>query len=212
MSVHQLRSRRPALIAIALLLLAAFAAAAPRTEAAPHRAREAPGPWCGGVLWRQMTFSDPDRAKVSVTPETTAIARIAELSTPGRLTTARTTSFQRNVWHLRAVVDRYRIASNGEIVLILFSIDSGRYMNAYLPNPRCLSNRTRRRSAILAARKAFTSHCPVVTAAWQLLGATVDVTGVGFWNPVRTTRGALPNGAELRPVTELAIDFGCGVG
>lgn len=210
--MQQLRSRRPALIASAVLVLAAYAAAAPRTQAAPHRAHEAPGSWCGGVLWRQMAFSDPDRSKVSVASENTTIAKMAELSSPGKITTARTTSFQRNVWHLHAVVDRYRIASNGEIVLILFSIDSGRYMNAYMPNPHCLSSRTRERSAILAARKAFVRHCPVVTTAWQLLGATVDVSGVGFWNPVRTTRGALPNGAELRPVTNLAIDFGCGVG
>jgi hypothetical protein len=34
--------------------------------------------------------------------------------------------------------------------------------------------------------------------SWQLLGATVVISGVGFWNPARTTRGALPNGAELR--------------
>jgi hypothetical protein len=210
--VQQLRSRRPALIAIVVLLLAAYTAAAPRTEAAPYRSHQAPGPWCGGVLWRQMAFSDPDRAKVGVTPEDTAIAKIAELAPPSKITTARTTSFQRNVWHLHAVVDRFRIASNGEIVLILFNIDSGQYMNAYMPNPNCLSNKTRQRGAIVAARKAFTSHCPVVTAAWQLLGATVDVTGVGFWNPVRTTRGALPNGAELRPVTGWTIDFGCGVG
>jgi hypothetical protein len=210
--VLELRSRRPALIAIGVLLLVAYAAAAPRTEAASHRIHQAPGPWCGGVLWRQMAFSDPDRGKVGVTPEDTTIAKIAELAPPGRITTARTTSFQRNVWHLHAVVDRFRIASNGEIVLILFSIDSGQYMNAYMPNPNCLSNKTRQRSAIVAARKAFTSHCPVVTPAWQLLGATVDVTGVGFWNPARTTRGALQNGAELRPVTGWAIDFGCGVG
>ena len=212
MSVHHLRSRRPALIVIAVLVLSAFAAAAPRTQAAPQRSRETPGQWCGGALWRQMTFSDPDRSKVGVEPETTTIAKIGELSAPGKITTGRTTSFQRATWHLHAVVDRYRIASNGDIVLILFSIDSGLYMNVYLPNPRCLSSRTRERSAIVAARKALTSHCPVVTVPWQLLGATVDVSGVGFWNPVRTTRGALSNGAELRPVTNLAIDFGCGVG
>jgi len=210
--VHHLRLRRPALTVIAALLLSAAAAAAPGTQTA-HRARgEAPGPWCGGALWRQMTFSDPDRSKVGVEPEATTIAKLGELSAPARITTARTTTFQRATWHLHAVVDRYRIASNGEIVLILFSIDSGLYMNVYLPNPRCLSNRTRERSAIVAARNALTSHCPVVTVPWQLLGATVDVSGIGFWNPVRNTRGALSNGAELRPVTNLAIDFGCGVG
>ena len=51
-----------------------------------------------------------------------------------------------------------------------------------------------------------------MTAAWQLLGATVEIGGVGFFNPVQTTRGALQNGAELRPVTNLSIVTGCGVG
>jgi hypothetical protein len=116
------------------------------------------------------------------------------------------------VWRLHAVVDRYRIASNGEIVLILFSIDTGQYMNAYLPNPVCLGRRARDRSGMVAARRQFSSHCAPVTAAWQLLGATVDVAGVGFWNPSKHTRGASPNGAELRPLTNLRIVFGCGVG
>ena len=65
---------------------------------------------------------------------------------------------------------------------------------------------------MIAARHAFTDHCPRPTAQWQLLGASVDVSGVGFWNSVRTTRGALPNGAELRPLTNLSIVTGCGIG
>jgi hypothetical protein len=158
-----------------------------------------------------MNLNDPGRSKVSLAPTTTTIANIAALKPPARITASRASGFQRASWHLHTVVDRYRIASNGEIVLILFSIDTGQYMNAYLPNPHCLSAKTRDRSSIIAARKAFTSHCPTVTPAWQLLGSTVDITGVGFWNPVHTTRGALPNGAELRPVTGLTIDFGCGV-
>jgi hypothetical protein len=36
------------------------------------------------------------------------------------------------------------------------------------------------------------------------------LTGVGFWNPVKTTPGALKNGAELRPLTALSITQGCG--
>jgi hypothetical protein len=142
----------------------------------------------------------------------TTIASIAALKPPSRIVLARTTDFQRQAWHLRAVVDRYRIASNGEIILILFSIDTGQFMDAYLPNPHCLSNKSRARADMVAAREGFTSRCPGVTAAWQLLGVTVELDGVGFWNAVRTTRGALANGAELRPVTNLTIVTGCGVG
>jgi len=210
--VLYLRSRRPTLIGFTLLSLALVAATATHAHAASRRSHaQAPGAWCGGVLWRQETFSDPGRFKVKVNPMTTSIPDIAALAPPRRITPTRSTAFQRQVWHLRAVVDRYRIASNGEIVLILFNIDSGRYMNAYMPNPSCLTPKTRQRGAILAARKEFMSHCPAVTVPWQLLGITADISGVGFWNPAHNTRGALPNGAELRPITNFAIDFGCGV-
>jgi hypothetical protein len=116
------------------------------------------------------------------------------------------------VWRMRTVVDRYRIASNGEIVLSLYSIDSAQYMNAYLPNPHCLGERTRDRTGLIAARRELTSHCPRVTTQWTLIGVTVDLGGVGFWNPSTKTRGALRNGAELRPLTNFKIVSGCGVG
>jgi hypothetical protein len=197
--------------ALALALLAASLCAT--AAASPLKpTREHPGSWCGGDLWRLMTLSDVDRAAVNLHGAPTTIAETAALSPPKRIVAARTTAFQRSVWRLHAVVDRYRIASNGEIVLILFSIDTGQYMDAYLPNPTCLGKRARDRSGMVAARQQFTSHCATVTPAWQLLGVTVDVAGVGFWNPSKRTRGALVNGAELRPLTNLRIVSGCGVG
>jgi hypothetical protein len=197
--------------ALALTLLAASLCAT--ATASPLKPRtELPGTWCGGDLWRLMTLSDVDRATVDLHGTATTIAALAKLSPPKRIVAARTTTFERRVWRLHAVVDRYRIASNGEIVLILFSIDTGQHMDVYLPNPTCLGPRARNRSGMVAARRELTSHCAQVTAAWQLLGATVDVAGAGFWNPSRRTRGALSNGAELRPLTNLRIVSGCGVG
>ena len=211
--MHSLRSPRVQ-AALAFALLAATAAlcttaAVPATAAVAH---ETPGSWCGGSLWRLMTLSDSGRAAVNLHARRTTIAAIAKLAPPKRIVASRTTAFQRHVWRVRAVVDRYRVASNGELVLILFSIDTGQYMDTYLPNPHCLGGRARDRTGMLAARSEVTSHCARVTAVWQLLGATVDVAGVGFWNPNRTTRGALRNGAELRPLTNPRIISGCGVG
>jgi len=170
-----------------------------------------PGTWCGGTHWRLMTLSDTDRRKVDLRGAPATIADISKLTTPRAVPPRRTTSFQRSVWRMRAVIDRYRIASNGEIVLALYSIDSGKYMNAYLPNPHCLGPRARDRTGMIAARKELTSHCPTVKPTWELLGATVELGGVGFWNPNHSTRGALPNGAELRPLTNLKIVTGCGI-
>jgi hypothetical protein len=171
-----------------------------------------PGPWCGGELWRLETLSDRQRARVDFHKVETSIAQIAKLPPPRAIGRSRATDFQRRRWSMRVVVDRYRIASNGEILLVLYSIDSAQYMDAYLPNPHCLGPRARDRTGIDAARREFTSHCPPATAAWQLLGATVELAGIGFWNPSKSTRGALPNGAELRPLTNLKLVTGCGAG
>jgi hypothetical protein len=172
---------------------------------------QGPGTVCGGTLWRLMNLSDADRMKVNLHPQATTIAALAALHDPRSIVPRRTTAFQRRVWQMRAVVDRYRIASNGEIVLILYSIDTGQFMDAYLPAKECLGSKARDRTGMIAARRSLTSQCPRVTAAWQLVGISVEIAGVGFWNPSTTTRGALPNGAELRPVTNLKVVSGCGV-
>lgn len=203
----KLRALSVAGVSAVLVLTVLFA-----TPAAADRDAVTPGTWCGGTLWRQMAFSDPDRNKVTLQPEPTTIKAIGELAPPARIGLARGTKFQRQVWSLHAVIDRYRIASNGEIVLILFSIDDGMYMNAYLPNPLCLGPRSRARNQIVTARESLKSRCPLAVPAWRLIGVTVDVEGVGFWNPARNTRGALRNGAELRPLTKLTIVSGCGIG
>jgi hypothetical protein len=201
----------PPAVALAFALLAAGALFAV-VAGSSHAETRSPGTNCGGTLWRLMNLSDPDRYAVNLHGVRTTIAQIAALQTPAQIRPARTTPFQRQVWRMRTVVDRYRIASNGEIVLSLYSIDSAQYMNAYLPNPHCLGERTRDRTGLIAARRELTSHCPRVTTQWTLIGVTVDLGGVGFWNPSTKTRGALRNGAELRPLTNFKIVSGCGVG
>jgi hypothetical protein len=190
----------------AALSVVAFTAPAQAAPAAK------PGPWCGGTLWKLMNLSDAGRTSVKWSPAGTSISDIAKLTAPAKVPASRTTPFQKQRWQMTAVVDQYRAASNGEIVLVLFDTGSSTYMDAYLSNPKCVPSSARGRGEIVAARNAFTSHCPAPQGNFQPLGATVRLTGVGFWNPVKTTKGALPNGAELRPVTGLTVVSGCGVG
>jgi hypothetical protein len=194
-------------VAFAAALVAAVVAAAP---AGARQATTAPGTWCGGTLWKLMTLSDSNKGAVSWTPIPTGIADIAKLTAPTRIPASRSDTFQKKTWQLTAVIERYRVQSNGEIVMEMNDVHTATYMNAYMPNPKCLSKNTRGRVDILAARTAFTKACPAPTAAWQQLGATVQLSGVGFWNPVKTTLGALGNGAELRPVTGFSLMQGCG--
>jgi hypothetical protein len=194
-----------------LVTTAAAAAALAALAAVATPVAAQPGTWCGGTLWKLMTLSDAGRSSVRFVPSGTSIPSLARLTAPAKPTTARL-AFEQQVYRLNAVVERYRLASNGEIVLELFDIPSQMYMDAYLPNPHCLSAATRARAAILAARAAFTAACPAPTSRWQMLGASARLTGVGFWNPVKTTPGALGNGAELRPVTGFQLSNGCGKG
>jgi len=198
--------RRAFALVIVVGMVSAGAVAA-GLGAAPER--PVSGPACGGTLWRLLTMSDADVASVQLPSVSTTIAEIAKLKRPARIGLSRATAFQKHVWRLQVVVDRYRIASNGEIAFVLYSIETGQYMNAYLANPHCLTKRTRDRTGLIAARRSFTTHCPPATASWQLLGASVDLAGVGYWNPSTVTRGALPNGAELRPLTNFRIVSGC---
>jgi hypothetical protein len=170
----------------------------------------APGPQCGGTLWKLMTLSDTGKSAVHWTPAATSISDIAKLTAPKKITTARSTAFQKQVWKFTAVLQSYRVASNGEIVFQLFDTSTSTYMNAYLPSSACLPTTARGRAQVLATRNSFLSQCPAATGDWQPLGATADLTGVGFWNPVKTTAGALKNGAELRPLLSLSITQGCG--
>jgi hypothetical protein len=208
-SLPSFRHRR--VLTLVVLTGAAVAVGLTASPGSARHAKLAPGPWCGGPLWRQMNFSDVDKHKVDTRPVGTSVADISQLKQPSQITKRRTTQFQRQVWHLDVVIDRYRIGSDGEIALVLFSIPTAQYMNAYLANPNCLTPGSRMREEMIAARQTLKSHCPRVTANWQLLGISVELEGVGFWNPSRSTKGALPNGAELRPITNLKIASGCGI-
>ena len=200
------KSQRMLLFGLLAGLCLVGALSAPHAQAAPAAA---PGPWCGGPLWKLMTLSDATRSAVKWTPAGTSIPDVAKLTAPAKAPSTRATPFQKQVWQVSAVVDQFRVQSNGEIALVLFDVASGTYMNAYLPNPKCLPTTARGRADMLAARTAF-GHCPAPAANWQPLGITAQVTGVGFWNPLHTTKGALPTGAELRPVTGVKILSGCG--
>lgn len=188
----------------------AAAAAALVAAVAAQVAVAAPGPQCGGTLWKLMTLADNGKS-VNWNPLVTTIPSIAKLSPPTRIVASRTSSFERRVWKLDdVVIERYRVASNGELVLELYDIPSSTYMDAYIPSTSCMTSNKTLRKALLGARTGFTKGCPAPTPAWQMLGAHATIFGVGFWNPVKSTEGALPNGAELRPLVGLTITQGCG--
>ena len=188
----------------ALLMLAAGAAAAAAAEshvAAPSAAR------CGGQTWRLKTFSDLQRMRVDVTPQSTTLGAIRERRGPGSVPTRRTTQYQLHTWEVPAQITLFRLDATGSVRLVLY--DDNSYINAVIPSPACLSSRTRQRASILAAWHFFVDKCGHASSEWQSLGAIFFVRGLGFWSGKTPQRGGAPNGAELHPVTGLRIVAGC---
>ena len=69
-----------------------------------------------------MTLSDTGKAAVNLSPAGTSIADIAKLSAPTKILASRNTSFVKQAWSMTAVIERYRVQSNGEIALELFDV------------------------------------------------------------------------------------------
>src|SRR5881227_3424509 len=67
-----------------------------------HAGSAAPGPQCGGTLWKMMTLAD-NGASVNWNPSVTTVGDIAKLVAPAKVTPARTTAFQKRVWKLENV-------------------------------------------------------------------------------------------------------------
>src|SRR5438876_452109 len=83
------------------VLAAAAVIAALVAVAVPARAHTAaPGPQCGGTLWKLMTLSDTGKTGVSWAPAATNIGDIAKLTAPAKVPSARTTTFPKNNWQL----------------------------------------------------------------------------------------------------------------
>jgi hypothetical protein len=77
-----------------------------------------------------MTLSDRQRSTVKRTPALTSIPAISALTPPKRFPPRRNSPFQRQMWQMTLVIERYRLASNGEIIFELYDIPSSTYMNA----------------------------------------------------------------------------------
>jgi hypothetical protein len=183
-----------------------LALAATTASARPRRAGQLPAR-CLGTIERLKTLSDPDRRLVRLRPRSTTIGAIAQLPAPHPTPTRRRTAFQKQAWVVIGQIVVFRSLPDGSIELALF--DDHGYIRVGMPSPDCLTNATRGRRTIVAARKSLVSQCGQPRPNSPALGAVAYVTGVGFWNPDRPKLQAAANGAELQPVTNLRLIAGC---
>ena len=191
----------------AALVVAAVVVAAP---AGARQATQAPGTWCGGTLWKLMTLSDTGKSAVNWTPAQTGIADIAKMTAPTRILASRNNTFEkqtvagdgrgRALSHPVERRDRARDERHSHV-------DVHECVHAQPALP--VEEHSRPHGHPRGAHRVHDGvRRPAPT--WKTLGATVTISGVGFWNPVKTTMGALGNGAERRPVTSFSCSRGAG--
>jgi hypothetical protein len=192
---------------VGIIGLLAASVAAPVVSASRGSASVPRAATCGGVQWRLTTLSDPDRAKVALSPRGTTIGGIAARATPRPIPTRRrTTTFQKQTWQVAAQITEYRLVGN---VIHLALSDQHTYVDAAIPAPSCLPASARARAAMIAAWRKFTTDCGHPSEQWQPLGAVGYVSGVGSWSTAHTGPGVAPNGATLSPVTGFRFVAGC---
>ncbi len=166
------------------------------------------GARCGHELWDLKTLSDPRLNLIYARPRLTSIIAINARQMPRRTPTLRSRGYERHVWRLVAQITNFKLARNGDILLVLF--DKSDYMIAKMPAAECVPSTARYRRATINTRHLFESRCGTATRRWQDLGAVVDLQGVGFWNFPHGQRGHARNYAELHPLTRIRFIAGCG--
>ena len=176
-------------------VLAAVAVVAALSAALATARRRGRGRHAGpAVWWNALEADDAQRhgqvVRACWTPAATSVSDIAKLTAPAKITTARSSAFQKQVWGFTDVLQSYRLASNGELVFQLFDVPTS-----------TLHERVSAERGVSAEGDAWPGTdprneeripqaVPRAQGNWQPLGATVSLSGVGFWNPVRTTAGA----------------------
>jgi hypothetical protein len=203
---------RRAAVAVFLVVAAAVAAAhvaAPASRAAaPATSTGVAG--CGIARWPVKTLADRTARTVAFArPVSTTVAALGALPVRSGTQASRARGVERTVYRVRAVLVAAAVESDDDLHLELR--DLGRptaTMIGEIPDMHCTAGaRAGLRMRMQRARTAFLSACgdPGATFAVYRPGATVTLTGVGFFDRAHGQRGVAPNAIELHPVLSAVV-------
>lgn len=161
---------------------------------------------CSTVRSAVQRGTDRDAHLVNVrSARTTSIARLRSLKAPAKLPQqSRVHPVETTVWSLKAVLLRYRLDSDQSYRLVIEDTH-GRTMDAVIPASGCLGARSPFLNDVRGARQVFESRFGPVSKSYRAVHVSVQLTGVGFFDPKHSQSGAAPNGIELNPVLSLGM-------
>ena len=187
----------------ALFLLAACGsgkvpAATPTTNA---------GLACGSERWAVKTLSDPDAARVDLTPVAGSVAALRALPTPADKPQAgRVAPTELTVFRVTADLVEAKLEDDRDFhVVIAEPGDPAQTMIVEFADTDCSGAVGSQEAALMrSARDAFLARYPKPKESdFRDLSGRVVITGVGFFDFAHGQRGLAPNAIELHPVLSI---------
>jgi hypothetical protein len=160
-------------------------------------------PTCGVERWAVKTGGDPDAALVDLNPVPATIANLRTLTPPPSVgaNTPRTAPGETTVYTIRATMKLYKLESDVDYHIVVQD-ENGATMVTEIPCPCCVAAGSPFTAGIANARHAFDARF-TATTSFQSATVPVQITGVGFFDPIHGQTGVAPNGIELHPILDI---------
>ena len=161
------------------------------------------GPACGLQRWPVKTLSDSDAAKVDFRPRPADVTSLRALAAPASLPQdSRVTPTELETYVIQVEVQGFKLEDDSDVHVVVHPIGKpGETMIVELAEATCNGAvGSLQRGAMQSARQSFTSICGDPSRRFKPCAATLEITGVAFFDFPHGQTGVAPNGIELHPV------------
>ncbi|HET9399988.1 MAG TPA: hypothetical protein VFO34_03470 [Candidatus Acidoferrales bacterium] len=163
---------------------------------------------CGEERWLVKTLMDQDASKINFVPQTATVAWLVSQPAPSHLPQdSRIAPIETQTYSVHAQLVGYKLEKDHDIHIVIADLDHpDETMIVEIPSKDCASAcASPRLPDFEAARAIFDGRFGEPHEEFRRMSATVDVTGVGFFDYLHRQTGVAVNGIELHPV--LSIQF-----
>lgn len=204
---QQLQSIRAiVIIAVVIILIFYWSRTAKRAPANPQIT--SCGMPCGEERWQVKTLMDQDASKINFAPQTTTVGWLVSQPAPGSLPQdSRIAPIEMQTYSVHANLVGFKLERDHDIHIVISDLENpSETMIVEIPSKDCASAcASPRLPDFEAARAIFDGRFGEPHEQFRRMSASVDVTGVGFFDYLHRQTGVAVNGIELHPV--LSIQF-----
>lgn len=154
------------------------------------------------------TLMDQDASKVNFAPHATTVGWLVSQPAPEqRPQDSRIAPIEMQTYSVHASLVGFKLEKDRDIHIVISDLENAaETMIVEIPSKDCASAcSSSRLPEFEAARAVFDATFGEPHEQFRRASATVDVTGVGFFDFLHRQTGVAPNGIELHPV--LSIQF-----